>query len=265
MSTPSSYTPAGGSQPGQLEYEYYQDEHGQGLVTFAGVMPMIAGVLNTLYGIAAIDKREFFVHNARYVFGDLKSGAGLSSPSACCVLRRVRDLARRRPGPVVRRRLRERQRDPADALASRVPDPGRRSCPWTHRYLRAAGPTAAIAARPARRASAPRLCAASSRTAPSLHRPDDDDGRGVDVASMTKPSRASSVDAGGESSSVRAPHLEAEEAVDDVEHGAQQGRRSKSGGTRRSTRRARRTCNWRRTCSRARAAMSPCRNPRPPG
>ena len=27
MSTPSSYTPAGGSQPGQLEYEYYEDEH----------------------------------------------------------------------------------------------------------------------------------------------------------------------------------------------------------------------------------------------
>ena len=73
MSTPSSYTPAGGSQPGQLEYEYYEDEHGQGLVTFAGVMLMIAGVLNTLYGIAAIDKANFFVHNARYVFGDLST------------------------------------------------------------------------------------------------------------------------------------------------------------------------------------------------
>ena len=73
MSTPSSYTPAGGSQPGQLEYEYYEDEHGQGLVTFAGVMLMIAGVLNTLYGIAAIDKANFFVHDARYVFGDVNA------------------------------------------------------------------------------------------------------------------------------------------------------------------------------------------------
>src|SRR4029450_5293605 len=47
--------------------------HGQGLVTFAGVMLMIAGVLNTLYGIAAIDTANVFVHNARYVFGDLNT------------------------------------------------------------------------------------------------------------------------------------------------------------------------------------------------
>ena len=49
------------------------DPHGQGLVTFAGVMLMIAGVLNTLYGIAAIDKANVFVHNARYVFFDLQT------------------------------------------------------------------------------------------------------------------------------------------------------------------------------------------------
>ena len=73
MSTPSAYTPAGGDRPGELEYEYYEDEHGQGLVTFAGVMLMIAAVLNTLYGIAAIDNANFFVHNARYVFGDLNT------------------------------------------------------------------------------------------------------------------------------------------------------------------------------------------------
>src|SRR5262245_55289040 len=51
----------------------YDDTHGQGLVTFAGVMLMIAGVLNTVYGIAAIDKANVFVHNARYVFLDLRS------------------------------------------------------------------------------------------------------------------------------------------------------------------------------------------------
>ena len=73
MSTPSAYTPAGGDRPGELEYEYYEDEHGQGLVTFAGVMLMIAAVLNTLYGIAAIDNANFFVHNARYVLGDLNT------------------------------------------------------------------------------------------------------------------------------------------------------------------------------------------------
>ena len=51
----------------------YDDTHGQGLVTFAGVMLMIAGILNTLFGIAAIDKANVFVHNARYVFLDLRS------------------------------------------------------------------------------------------------------------------------------------------------------------------------------------------------
>ena len=70
MSTPSSYTPAGGGDSGRLDYEYYEDEHGQGLVTFAGVMLMIAAVLNVLYGI---DGANFFVHNARYVFGDLNT------------------------------------------------------------------------------------------------------------------------------------------------------------------------------------------------
>ena len=70
MSTP--YTPVGGTQSGEFDYDY-DDAHGQGLVTFAGVMLMIAAVLNTLYGIAAIDNANFFVHNARYVFGDLNT------------------------------------------------------------------------------------------------------------------------------------------------------------------------------------------------
>jgi hypothetical protein len=69
-STP--YVPVGGEQTGAFAYDY-DDAHGQGLVTFAGVMIMIAAVLNTLYGIAAIDKANFFVHNARYVFGELNT------------------------------------------------------------------------------------------------------------------------------------------------------------------------------------------------
>jgi hypothetical protein len=70
MSTPMSspYRPAGG----KMSYEY-DDSHGQGFVTFAGVMVMIAGVLNTIYGIAAIDKATFFTQNAKYVFADLKT------------------------------------------------------------------------------------------------------------------------------------------------------------------------------------------------
>ena len=70
MSTPGS-SPYAGSRSDQV-YEY-DDSHSQGLVTFAGVMIMIAAVLNTLYGIAAIDKASIFVNDAKYVFLDLKS------------------------------------------------------------------------------------------------------------------------------------------------------------------------------------------------
>ncbi|HET8951002.1 MAG TPA: hypothetical protein VFN44_10845 [Solirubrobacteraceae bacterium] len=54
-------------------YEHDDLSRGQGFVTFAGVMIMIAGVLNTIYGIAAIDKATFFTDNAKYVFADLKT------------------------------------------------------------------------------------------------------------------------------------------------------------------------------------------------
>jgi hypothetical protein len=74
MSTPMStpYSPMQGEHGGRMLYEY-DDEHGQGLVTFAGIMLMIAAVLNMLYGIAAIDHANFFTQNARYVVGDLNT------------------------------------------------------------------------------------------------------------------------------------------------------------------------------------------------
>jgi hypothetical protein len=68
----SPYTPAPREERGTFDYDY-DDSQGQGLVTFAGVMLMIAGVLNCLYGIAAIDKANVFVNDARYVFGDLST------------------------------------------------------------------------------------------------------------------------------------------------------------------------------------------------
>ena len=81
MSTPMS-SPYAGSGPGSDQVYAYNDSHSQGLVTFAGVMIMIAAVLNILYGIAAIDKASFFVNDAKYVFADLKTSAGSCSPSA---------------------------------------------------------------------------------------------------------------------------------------------------------------------------------------
>src|ERR671911_45171 len=53
MSAP--YVPPPSAARGELDYSYYEDEAGYGLVTFAGGMLMIVGILNTPYGIAAID------------------------------------------------------------------------------------------------------------------------------------------------------------------------------------------------------------------
>jgi hypothetical protein len=69
----SSYVPVSGETRGGMDYSYLDDEAGYGLVTFAGVMLMIAAVLNTLYGIAAIDTANFYVNDAKYVFGDLST------------------------------------------------------------------------------------------------------------------------------------------------------------------------------------------------
>ena len=49
------------------------DEEGGGWVAFAGVMIMVAGVINAIYGIAAIAESSFYVGNTRFVFSDLKT------------------------------------------------------------------------------------------------------------------------------------------------------------------------------------------------
>jgi hypothetical protein len=48
-------------------------EQRSGWVTFAGVLLLIAGVLNIIYGIAAIGNSDFFVNDARYIFSDLNT------------------------------------------------------------------------------------------------------------------------------------------------------------------------------------------------
>ncbi len=55
------------------------DEYkGAGRVIFAGTLLMIGGVLNIVYGIAAISNSSFFTHNAHYVFADLKTWGWVS-------------------------------------------------------------------------------------------------------------------------------------------------------------------------------------------
>jgi len=59
----------------QLSSDYYEplDERGQGWVLFAGVLLLTLGTLNVIDGIAAISRSHFYVGNAHYVFGDLKT------------------------------------------------------------------------------------------------------------------------------------------------------------------------------------------------
>jgi hypothetical protein len=50
------------------------EARGEGWVAFAGIMIMLAGVLNVVYGIAAIDGSAFFTDEGRYViFDDLNT------------------------------------------------------------------------------------------------------------------------------------------------------------------------------------------------
>jgi hypothetical protein len=49
------------------------ESRGEGWVLFAGIMLMIAGTLNFIYGIGAISNSHFYVANAHYVISDLNT------------------------------------------------------------------------------------------------------------------------------------------------------------------------------------------------
>jgi hypothetical protein len=48
-------------------------ERATGWWVFAGIILGVAGVLNVIYGIAAIDNSSFFTENARYIISDLNT------------------------------------------------------------------------------------------------------------------------------------------------------------------------------------------------
>ncbi len=56
-------------------YAAYADERerGSGWVTFAGVMILLVGVMNVIYGIAAISNSTFYVADAKYILSDLNT------------------------------------------------------------------------------------------------------------------------------------------------------------------------------------------------
>lgn len=49
------------------------DEAGAGWVLFSGAMIFLVGLINFVYGIAAIDNSQFYVGNAEYVVSDLNT------------------------------------------------------------------------------------------------------------------------------------------------------------------------------------------------
>jgi hypothetical protein len=65
-------TPAAGERAAARDSSSYPPE-GSGWVLFAGIMIMMVGVLNIIWGIAAIDQSTFFVQDTQYIFSDLKT------------------------------------------------------------------------------------------------------------------------------------------------------------------------------------------------
>lgn len=65
MATPT----AAGPRPST----YTDVDRGSGWITFAGVVIMIAAILNIIDGIAAISKSSFYVADARYILSDLNT------------------------------------------------------------------------------------------------------------------------------------------------------------------------------------------------
>jgi hypothetical protein len=53
--------------------EIAEHRHGDGWVKFSGVMIIIAGIIEVIYGIAAIDKANFYSGEQHYVFSDLNT------------------------------------------------------------------------------------------------------------------------------------------------------------------------------------------------
>jgi hypothetical protein len=65
-------TPAAGDRATTRPPPSYPVE-GAGWVLFAGIMIMMVGVLNAIWGIAAIGESSFFVQDTKYIFSDLRT------------------------------------------------------------------------------------------------------------------------------------------------------------------------------------------------
>jgi uncharacterized membrane protein HdeD (DUF308 family) len=51
----------------------YREQSGEGWLLFAGIMVLIVGVLNVVYGIAAIGDSKFFINDQKYILSNLNT------------------------------------------------------------------------------------------------------------------------------------------------------------------------------------------------
>lgn len=57
----------------EVSYGEVEEQHGAGWVTFAGVMIALAGVMDLIYGIAAIAKSHVYAAGLHFVFSNLNA------------------------------------------------------------------------------------------------------------------------------------------------------------------------------------------------
>jgi hypothetical protein len=72
-SSPTYATGNGPASAARGEAGYADADSGFGWVVFAGTMLVLVGILNVVYGIAAIDNSKFFVNGVNYVVSDLNT------------------------------------------------------------------------------------------------------------------------------------------------------------------------------------------------
>jgi hypothetical protein len=70
MVSPTGYVPESSDMSARYR-DVQAGGSGYGWLVFAGIVLVIAGILNTIYGIAAIGDSKFFVHNTQYVLSGL--------------------------------------------------------------------------------------------------------------------------------------------------------------------------------------------------
>jgi len=61
------------ASPGGAPPRYDEPVRGEGRVIFAAILLLVAGTLNIIYGIAAIDGAHFYDDSTRYVFESLST------------------------------------------------------------------------------------------------------------------------------------------------------------------------------------------------